>query len=97
MVVFGDFLIENFNGFTNKILKFINISNPANPVFIRDINPTEVNWVHAIHIRGNRMFTSGWGNSTTRGRTEIYDITNITSQAPTLLGFIEDPNSTTVG
>ena len=97
MVIWDNFLIENFNGFSSKIIKVINISNPANPVFIRDINPTEINWVHAMHIRGNRMFTSGWGSSTNRGRTEIYDITNIASQAPTLIGFIEDPTSITAG
>ena len=94
MVIHGNYLIENFNGFSSKIIKVINISNPANPVFVRDINPTESNWVHAMHIRGNRMFTSGWGSSTQRGRTEIYDITNIGTQAPTLLGFIEDPSPT---
>ncbi len=97
MVVFGNYLIENFNGFSTKILKVINISNPANPVFVRDINPTEVSWVHAIHIRGNRMFTSGWGTGSVRGRTEIYDIANIATQAPTLLGFIEDATGTTAG
>lgn len=97
MVVFNQngqtFLIENLNSFSNKLLKVINVSNPAAPVFVRDINPTEVNWIHAMHLRGNRMYTSGWGNSTTRGRTEIYDISNIAAQAPTLLGFIEDPNA----
>ena len=97
IVIWNNILIENFNGFSNKILKFINVSNPASPVFIRDLNPTEANWVHAVHVRGNRMFTSGWGNSSNRGRTEIYDISNITTQAPTLLGFIEDPTSITAG
>jgi hypothetical protein len=97
MVVHGNYLIENFNGFSTKILKVINISNPASPVFVRDINPTETVWVHAMHIRGNRMFTSGWGSSSARGRTEIYDITNIGSQAPTLLGFLEDTSATTAG
>ena len=89
----ADYLIENFNGFSSKIIKVINVSNPAAPVFIRDINPTEAVWVHAMHIRGNRMFTSGWGNSQNKGRTEIYDISNIGTQAPTLLGFIEDASS----
>ncbi|MEJ7846636.1 MAG: FG-GAP-like repeat-containing protein [Pyrinomonadaceae bacterium] len=101
MVVFQqngiNYLIENFNGFSSKILKVINVSNPAAPVFIRDINPTEVSWVHAMHIRGNRMFTSGWGNSTTRAKTEIYDITNVGTQTPALLGFISDPSSVTGG
>jgi hypothetical protein len=102
MVVFSQngatYLIENFNSVSgNKILKVINVSNPATPVFVRDINPTEVQWVHAMHIRGNRMFTSGWGNGSNRGRTEIYDISNIASQAPSLLGFIEDQTSITAG
>ncbi|HEX8288452.1 MAG TPA: FG-GAP-like repeat-containing protein [Pyrinomonadaceae bacterium] len=97
MVVHGNYLIENYNGFSNKIIKVINISNPAAPVFVRDINPTEASWVHAMHVRGNRMFTSGWGNSQTRGRTEIYDITNIGTQPPVLLGYIEDATSVTAG
>jgi hypothetical protein len=101
MVVFTQnnqtFLIENFNGFSTKILKVINVTNPAAPVFIRDINPTEISWVHAMHIRGNRMFTSGWGTSSVKGRTEIYDISNMATQAPSLLGFIEDSTCTTCG
>ncbi len=92
-----DYLLENLNSLSNKVLKIINVSNPANPVFVRDFNPTEAQWVHAFHIRGNRLFTSGWGNASSRGRTEIYDISNIGAQAPTLLGFIEDPSSVTAG
>ncbi|MCS6874519.1 MAG: FG-GAP-like repeat-containing protein [Pyrinomonadaceae bacterium] len=87
------YLVENYNSISySKLLKVIDVTNPASPVFIRDINPTEVQWVHAVHIRGNRMFTSGWGNSTTRARTEIYDISNIATRAPILLGYIEDPS-----
>ena len=87
-------LVENSNVTSNKIIKFINVTNPASPVFIRDLNPTEPSWVHAMHFRGNRMFTSGFGNGSNRGRTEIYDITNISTQAPTLLGFVTDPSAT---
>lgn len=101
MIVFqqngGTFLIENFNGLSNKILKFINVTNPASAVFVRDLNPTEPQWVHAMVVKGNRMFTSGWGNGSSRGRTEIYDISNITTTAPTLLGFIDDQTSITAG
>lgn len=98
MVVWGNFLIENYNSTSfSKVLKFINIADPANPVFIRDLNPSEVQWIHAMHVRGNRMYTSGWGNSTNRARTEIYDISNITTQAPTLLGFVEDTTGITAG
>ncbi len=102
MVVFrqngADYLLENYNSLSNtKVLKIINVSNPANPVFVRDLNPTEPQWVHAFHIRGNRLFTSGWGNGSNRGRTEIYDISNVGTQAPTLLGYLEDATSTTAG
>ena len=91
------YLLENSNSLSNKILKVINVTNPASPLHVRDINPTEPQWVHAMHIRGNRLFTSGWGNGSNRGRTEIYDISNIGSQAPSLLGFIEDTTFTTSG
>ncbi len=97
MMVFSQngatYLIENFNSTSNKILKVINVTNPAAPVFVRDINPTEVQWIHAMHIRGNRMFTSGWGNGSNRAKTEIYDISNIGTQAPTLLGTITDSSA----
>ena len=97
MVVDGNLLFENFNGFSNKLIRVVNIDDPANPVFVRDINPTEVRWVHAMHIRGNRMFTSGWGTSSTRGRTEIYDISGVETTAPSLLGYVEDPTGVTTG
>jgi len=88
------YLIENYNSLSIKTIKVINITDPAAPVFVRDITPTEIIWVHAFHIRGNKMYTSGWGNgSLARGRTEIYDISNIATQAPTMLGYIEDPNA----
>lgn len=86
-------LVENFNGFSSKNLKIINVTNPAAPVLVRDIVPTEPLWVHSIHIRGDRMITSGWGSSTSRARTEIYDIANLVSRSPVLLGYIEDPSS----
>lgn len=87
------YLIENFNSTSNKIIKIINVTNPAAAVWIRDFAPTEVQWVHAMHIRGDRMFTSGWGNSGNRGKTEIYNIANLATQAPTLLGTITDPSA----
>ncbi len=98
MIVHGNFLIENSNSFGTKNLKVINISNPAAPVFIRDIVPTEAVWIHAMHTRGNRLFTSGWGSSTNLAKTEIYDMTGMSaSQAPVLLGAIEDTTTTTFG
>ncbi|HEY0426988.1 MAG TPA: FG-GAP-like repeat-containing protein [Pyrinomonadaceae bacterium] len=80
----GTYLLENFNSLGgNKLLRFVNVTNPANPVFVRDLNPQDATWVHAMHIRGNKLYTSGWG-----GKIEIYDISNIALQAPALLGTI---------
>jgi len=95
MVVFGNYLIENYNCLgCDKTLRIINISNPAAPVFVRSLTPTEPLWVHAMVVKGNRLFTSGWGNgSSARGRTEIYDISNIETQAPTLLGYVVDSST----
>lgn len=90
-------LFENFNGTSNKIMKFIDVTNPASPTFIRDLNPTEPQWVHAMVVKGDRLYTSGWGNSTARGRTEIYNIANIQTQPATLLGYIDDQTSITAG
>jgi len=91
------FLIENSNSLSNKVIKIFDITNPSAPVQKPDLNPTEPQWIHAMHIRGNRMFTSGWGNTSNRGRTEIYNIANLDTTPPALLGFIEDVTTTTAG
>ncbi|MBK9215887.1 MAG: hypothetical protein IPM59_09860 [Chloracidobacterium sp.] len=91
------YLLENFNGTSNKIMKFIDVSDPGAPIFIRDLNPSEPQWVHAMVIKGDRLYTSGWGNTSSRGRTEIYQIANIASQPATLLGFIDDQTGITAG
>ncbi len=101
MVVFEQggriYLLENFNGTSNKIMKFIDVTDPASPSFVRDLNPTEPQWVHAMVVKGDRLYTSGWGNSSSRGRTEIYSVANIGSQPATLLGFIDDQTAITAG
>lgn len=83
MVIHGNYLIENYNSTSNKTLKIIDISNPTNPVFKWDLSPVDSLWVHAVHVRGNRMYTSGWN-----GRLEIYDISNLANQPPQILGSI---------
>jgi hypothetical protein len=82
MMVWGKYLIENYNGTGVQAMKFIDVSNPANPFLKWNFNPTDF-WVHAMHIRGNRMYTSGWG-----GRIDIFDLSNIDAQPPALIGSI---------
>ncbi|MFZ1699627.1 MAG: FG-GAP-like repeat-containing protein [Pyrinomonadaceae bacterium] len=83
MVVTGNYLIENYNSLSNSALKFIDIRDPANPIYRWEISPGDGAWVHAVHIRGDRMYTSGWG-----GTIEIYDISNLDTQQPALIGSI---------
>ena len=103
MVVFeqngATILIENLNSLSPPArLKVINVTNPAAAVFIRDLNATEPEWIHAMVVQDNRLYTSGWGCSwctpALRGLTEIYDISNITTQTPALLGAVSDPSPT---
>jgi hypothetical protein len=89
ILLYGNFLIENFNSLsTPPTLRVINISNPAAPTFVRQFTTNDSTWVHAYHIAGNRLFTSGWG-----GKTDVYDLSNIATQAPTLLGTITTGSS----
>jgi hypothetical protein len=88
IVVDGNFLYET-DSRTNSlpvgpaVVKVINISNPAAPVFVRNIITTDTVFVHAIHVKNGRLFTSAWG-----GKTDIYDISNVGTQAPPLLGTV---------
>jgi hypothetical protein len=94
ITVDGDYLYENLNSLSDNRIKVINISNPAAPRFVRDITPQEIRWIHAVHIRNGRMYTSGWGFSGTPGLTEIYDITNIEQQPARLLGSVASGSNT---
>lgn len=84
MNIWGNWLIENYNHTSVKTIRIINISDPRNPFWVWNLNPQETLWVHAIHIRGNRMYLSGWN-----GLIEIYDISNLALEPPNLLGKIQ--------
>ncbi|MGI8813473.1 MAG: FG-GAP-like repeat-containing protein [Pyrinomonadaceae bacterium] len=79
------YLIENYNQLSSsqKIIKFIDITDPTAPVLKWNLTPADVTWVHAFHIRGNRLYTSGWG-----GKVEIFNIADIANQAPASIGVI---------
>ncbi len=89
MMVYGNYLIENYNGTGTLPVRIINISDPANPVFKWQFTSGDGGWIHAMHIRNGRMFTSEYTGS----RVEIYDISSLDTQPPTFLGFVQS-NST---
>lgn len=82
----GNFLYETDS--RTPVIKVINVTNPANPVFVRNITTGDSRFIHAVHIAGGRLFCSGWG-----GTTEIYDISNVGTQQPPLIGTISSGNN----
>ena len=79
------YLIENYNSTViDKSLKVIDVTNPISPVLKWQFSPADGSWVHAMHIRGNRMFMSEY----TGLKVEIFDISNLATQAPTSIGAV---------
>lgn len=70
------------------IVKVFDVRDPRNPVFVRDIQTTDTRFIHAIVCVNNRLFTSGWN-----GKTDIYDVTNVLTAAPPLLGSFDSGSS----
>jgi hypothetical protein len=89
MLVWGKYLIENYNSTAEKRIKIIDVSNPAAPVLKWEFSPADNGWIHNMHIRGNRMFTSEYVGS----KVEIYDIGNLDTQAPQLLGAVQSDST----
>ncbi len=68
------------------LIKVFDVTNPALPVLKTTITATDPQWVNDIDIQTNSagetlMYTAGWG-----GKCDIWDITNIATQSPVLLG-----------
>lgn len=81
----GNYLYINANTTANRVLKIINVSNPANPQLVRDLTPNNTGWVHGLFVKTNRLYLSGFNGT---GLTEIYDVSNIGTEAPRLLGQV---------
>lgn len=81
------YLLENSNSTGTRNLKIIDVTNPAAAVLKWDFMPTLSGWVHAMHIRGDRLYLSGFVSPNTR--IDILNIGNLSSTAPALLGSVE--------
>lgn len=84
------YLLENSNTTSNRELRIINVTNPAAPVLTRSFMSSDGGWVHAMHIRGNKLYLSGFSSTT---RVDIFDMSNLATQAPVLLGSVAVGNS----
>jgi choice-of-anchor B domain-containing protein len=64
-------------------VKVFDVTDSANPVFVRNIVTTDSSYIHDITVIDDRLYTSGFG-----GTTDIYDVASIGTTAPTLLGTV---------
>jgi hypothetical protein len=72
------YLIENSNSTPTIPIRIIDVTNPVLPVLKSSFSAASGGWIHAIHIRGNRMYTSEF----TQAKIEIRDISNLASTSP---------------
>ena len=68
------------------LIQVFDVTNPAVPVYKMTMTATDPQWINDIDIQTTtsgsvRLYTAGWG-----GKCDIWDITNIATSAPVLLG-----------
>lgn len=78
------YLLENSNSTANVNLKIIDVTNPAQPVLKWDFQSGTGGWIHAMHIRGTKAYFSAFNSS----KVDIYNIANLATQAPAILGSV---------
>jgi uncharacterized protein (TIGR03437 family) len=72
-----------------NMIKIFDVRNPRVPAHLWDVQTTDTRFIHAVIAVNGRLFTSGFG-----GRTDIYDVRNVFTQMPQLLGSVDsDTNS----
>ncbi|HZQ67888.1 MAG TPA: NEW3 domain-containing protein [Terriglobales bacterium] len=86
IAVWNNFVFIPQNLTSPAIIKVFDVSNPSSPVLKTTFTSTDSKWVNDVTIQTTtsgsvRLYTAGWG-----GTGDIWDITNIASQAPVLLG-----------
>lgn len=76
----------------SKILRVFDVSDPANAFHVRNITTTDARFIHDITVVNGRLYTSGFGNATVGGTTDIFDVSDIGdanwSEATRLLGTV---------
>lgn len=75
----GHLFVPNYR--VNDDVQVWNISDPAHPFLQMTLTGTDTLSVHDVTVKNNRLFMDGWG-----GEVDIWDITNLDSQAPVRLG-----------
>src|SRR5438552_2341350 len=86
IAVWNNFLFIPQNLTAPAIIKVFDVSNPSLPVLFTTFTATDSQWVNDMTIQSTpsgqvRLYAAGWA-----GKGDIWDITNIATQGPTLLG-----------
>ncbi len=86
VAIWQNFVFIPQNLVSPAIIKVFDVSNPSLPVLKTTFTATDPKWVNDIDIQTNTagktlLYTAGWG-----GKCDIWDITNIATSAPVLLG-----------
>ena len=83
----GHVYLPNYR--VNADVQVWNVTNPAAPFKVTTITGHDPSSTHDVTVINNRMYMAGWS-----GTIDIWDVTNIDSQAPTLLGYFQsDPHN----
>lgn len=78
----GHLYLPNYR--VNADVQVWNVSNPAAPYKITTITGHDPSSTHDVTVINNKMYMAGWS-----GTIDIWDVTNIDSQAATLLGYFQ--------
>ena len=73
----------NYAPFGSPAVQVWDVSNPNLPFLIRTIMTTDPKFIHDLTVENNRLYTAGNG-----GKTDIWDVSNVDTQVPVLLGSI---------
>ena len=79
------YLLENSNSTGTTAMRIIDVTNPAAPVLKWTFSARNNGWVHAMHIRGTRLYLSAFSGNP---RVEIFDIGTLATQAPAWIGEV---------
>jgi hypothetical protein len=84
--IWGNFVFIAQNLKAPALIQVFDVTDPASPVYRMTMTATDPQWINDIDIQQTtsgsvRLYTAGWG-----GKCDIWDITNIATQAPVLLG-----------
>ncbi|HEY1272041.1 MAG TPA: hypothetical protein VGF08_08650 [Terriglobales bacterium] len=75
--------IPNYRN-NSSAIQIWDVSTPATPFLITTVYGTDGVASHDVTVIDNRMYVSGWG-----GNVDIWDVTDVDHQPPTLLGTFQ--------